>query len=139
LVTANSASFGGDGWHRFSYDALDNMRSWTLAGVKDYQYWYDASNRLTNVRNSAGNTIIGLAYDVQGNLKLKNGQGHVFDYGNRLRKVDGLESYRYDAHGRRISAQEVGAASIVSQYSQDGRLVFQANNRSGTNIDYVHL
>ncbi|REN02063.1 hypothetical protein DSI35_19085, partial [Mycobacterium tuberculosis] len=46
---------------------------------------YDGSNRLTVVRNAGGAAIIGLGYDVQGNLSIKNGQGYQFDFGNRLR------------------------------------------------------
>ncbi|OBU69047.1 hypothetical protein A9K58_04770 [Stenotrophomonas maltophilia] len=139
LVSAGSSHFGGDHWHRFGYDALDNLRSWTLAGVKDHHYWYDANNRLTNVRDSLGNTVTGLAYDVQGNLKVKNGQGYAFDHGNRLRGVDGLESYRYDAHGLRILAHVPGSGNVLSQYAQDGRLVFQSDERQGVNRDFVHL
>lgn len=139
LVSAGASNFGGDAWHRFSYDALDNLRSWTLAGVKDHHYWYDANNRLTNVRDSAGNTIIGLAYDLQGNLQVKNGQSHAFDYGNRLRGVGSLETYRYDAYGRRILAHAPGTGNILSQYAQDGRLVFQNDERTGSDRDFVHL
>jgi YD repeat-containing protein len=41
LTAAGSGSFGGDAWHRMSYDALDNLTSWKLHGVKDYaQYVY---------------------------------------------------------------------------------------------------
>ncbi|HEY4581908.1 MAG TPA: RHS repeat protein [Lysobacter sp.] len=71
LTDAGSASFGGDHWHRFTYDALDNLRSWKLAGVKDYaDYWYNpVNNRLENIRNSAGAAVVGLEYDPQGNLQ----------------------------------------------------------------------
>ncbi|WP_422506603.1 RHS repeat domain-containing protein [Stenotrophomonas sp. GZD-301] len=139
LIAAESSNFGGDSWHRFSYDALDNLTSWMLPGVKDHRYWYDAHNRLTNVRDGAGNTLIGLSYDVQGNLKLKNGLNHVFDYGNRLREVSGKESYRYDALGRRIFASAPGLGVVLSQYAQDGRLVFQSDGRKGLGREYVHL
>ena len=43
-----------------------------------------------------GPTVIGLGYDVQGNLSNKNGVVHEFDYGHRLRSVTGQASYRYD-------------------------------------------
>jgi RHS Repeat. len=55
LTSTGSAMFGGDHWHRFTYDALDNMKSWKLAGVKDYaEYVYDPQNRLGNIKNSGG-------------------------------------------------------------------------------------
>ncbi|MGA6149911.1 RHS repeat-associated core domain-containing protein [Stenotrophomonas sp. NPDC077461] len=88
---------------------------------------------------AAGNTLIGLSYDVQGHLKLKNGLNHVFDYGNRLREVSGKESYRYDALGRRIFASAPGLGVVLSQYAQDGRLVFQSDGRKGLGREYVHL
>uniref|UniRef100_UPI0036DDFF96 RHS repeat domain-containing protein n=1 Tax=Streptomyces zhihengii TaxID=1818004 RepID=UPI0036DDFF96 len=86
-----------------------------------------------------GNTLIGLSYDVQGNLKLKNGLNHSFDFGNRLREVTGKETYRYDALGRRILASAPGLGVVLSQYAQDGRLVFQSDGRKGLGREYVHL
>ncbi|WP_411851535.1 RHS repeat domain-containing protein [Stenotrophomonas sp. LGBM10] len=139
LVAAGSNNFGGDYWHRFTYDALDNLKSWTLPGVKDHHYWYDARNQLTNVRDGAGNTVIGLTYDVQGNLRAKNGVTHNFDLGNRLRGVVGSETYRYDALGRRILAYSPTAGNVLSHYAQDGRLVFQSDGRKGVGREFVHL
>ncbi len=139
LVEAGSHGFGGDAWHRFTYDALDNLKSWTLRGVKDHHYWYDSRNQLTNVRDWAGNTVIGLTYDVQGNLRAKNGVTHSFDLGNRLRGVVGSETYRYDALGRRILASSPTAGNVLSHYAQDGRLVFQSDGRKGVGREFVHL
>lgn len=140
LVAASSPSFGGDGTFRYTYDAVDNIRSSTLAGVKDHQYWYDANNRLTNVQNSAGSTTIGLTYDVQGNLSNRNGVGYRFDYGNRLRSVTGAEAYRYDAHGRRILSEALdGRGTIRSLYGNDGVLRRQDNAREGKVTEYVYL
>ncbi len=129
LTDAGSASFGGDHWHRFAYDALDNMTSWKLAGVKDYaDYVYDA-NRLTSIRNTAGATVVGLAYDAQGNLSNKNGQGYEFDYGNRLRGVTGNEYYRYDGLGRRVTSwKQIDGATTLSQYSHAGQMLFSWGN-----------
>ena len=139
LTAAGSGSFGGNAWHQFTYDALDNLRSWQLPGVKDHQYWYDARNRLTNVRDSHGNTTMGLSHDVQGNLAVRNGLPHVFDFGNRLRSVADKEHYRYDAQGRRIVAT-AASGTLLSQYTQDGRLVFQQDHRAGGVMhEYLHL
>jgi RHS repeat-associated protein len=139
LTAAGSASFGGDHWHRFGYDALDNLKSWTLAGVKDYAaYGYDGANRLTNIRNSQGATVVGLGYDVQGNLANKNGQAFQFDYGNRLRVVPEREEYRYDGHGRRIFAWSPQGL-VLSQYAQDGQLLYQHDERRGKGIEHVYL
>jgi len=141
LVTVGSAIFGGDHWHRFSYDVLDNLKSWTLAGVKDYaNYHYDpGTHRLLSIQNSAGASIVGLSYDVQGNLKNKNGQNYDFDYGNRLREVTGQEYYRYDAHGRRVLGWKPSEGSILSQYTLDGKVFFQEDHRQGKTLYHLYL
>ncbi len=139
LVVAGSPMFGGAGWHRFRYDALDNIRSWSLDGVKADQYWYDAHNRLTNIRNDNGATTVGLAYDVQGNLANKNGQGFRFDYGNRLREAVGKASYRYDADGLRVLATRTDGAAEESLYRRGGQLVYQFNRGSGLQTETLYL
>jgi RHS repeat-associated protein len=138
LTGAGSASFGGDHWHRFSYDALDNIKSWKLGGVKDYaDYVYDAQNRLTGIRNTAGATVMGIAYDPQGNLQNKNGQIYSFDYGNRLREFIGKEYYRYDGLGRRVLNGRQTTVG-VSQYSQSGQLVYQEDSTQGSS-EHIYL
>jgi RHS repeat-associated protein len=125
LTGTGSQMFGGDHWHRFTYDALDNLKSWKLAGVKDYaDYAYDAKNRLTNIKNSAGATVTGLDYDVQGNLANKNGQLYGFDFGNRLRYVPSKEFYRYDGLGRRVQTTRDDGTQTLWQYGQAGQMLF---------------
>lgn len=139
LVQATSPAFGGDGIVRYTYDALDNIRSAKVVGRKDHAYTYDGNNRLTNVRASDGATTIGLAYDAQGNLSRRNGQEFVFDFGNRLRVAPGPESYRYDAQGRRVLAWLSGSGSILSMYDSEGRLRRQQSERDGRSREYLYL
>ncbi|MEA5668066.1 RHS repeat protein [Stenotrophomonas sp. MH1] len=139
LAQATSPSFGGGGQVSYSYDALDNLRTTKLAGVKQYNYWYDAANRLSNIVNDAGATVIGFAYDTQGNLANKNGQTFQFDYGNRLRNAVGKETYRYDGHGRRVVSWSPSQGSIISMYGQDGVLRRQDNDRKANSVEYVYL
>lgn len=140
LVAAGSPSFGGDGWHRFTYDVLDNMRSWTLAGVKDHHYYYDPSrNQLNNVNTSVGATVVALEYDVQGNLAARNSQGYAFDFGNRLRQVVGKESYRYDGLGRRVLAWHPTQGNILSMYGQDGVMRYQHDFRANKVFNHIYL
>jgi RHS repeat-associated protein len=151
LIAAGSASFGGDHWHRFTYDVLDNLTSWRLGadangrGGKDYaEYYYDpASHLLTSIRNSSGAATVGFGYDVRGNLHEKNGLEYRFDLGNRLRTVHApdntvLEAYRYDGHGRRILAK-AGAGAIFSLYAQDGSLLWERDERAGKHVDHLYL
>ncbi|MCD9033499.1 hypothetical protein LDO32_17440, partial [Luteimonas sp. Y-2-2-4F] len=138
LTGAGSASFGGDHWHRFKYDALDNLYSWTHAGVKDYsQYVYDHNFRVIQIRNAAGAAQVTLSYDAQGNVAQRNGRAHVFDYGNRLLQVP-EEWYTYDAHGRRQLACSPSACNY-HHYGQDGRLYYSNNNRTGRRENYLYL
>jgi RHS repeat-associated protein len=140
LITSASAMYGGsDHTHRFSYDVLDNIKSWQHAGVKDYaDYVYDASHRLVNIRNTAGATVVGLAYDPQGNLSNKNGQGYGFDYGNRLRTVAGKEAYRYDGLGRRVqSTRTDGSQTTLWQYSQAGQMLFSSTWNGASYLNHT--
>lgn len=140
LTAAGSAMFGGDHWHRFTYDALDNMKSWKLAGIKDYAEYVYTQNRLTNIKNSAHASIVGLDYDVQGNLANKNGQAYLFDYGNRLRSIVNKENYRYDGHGRRVLAWEVASTqSILSMYANGGQLMYEENYRPNAQKATEHI
>jgi len=134
----------------YAYDVLDNLTRVQVGATanlaaRDHHYCYDSNTRrLSNVKTSgcSGATVIGLEYDVQGNLANRNGVGHTFDYGNRLRLVQQgstwIESYRYDAHGRRARSWHSGGA-LRSVYGQDGALRFQRNDRTGKAVDYIQL
>jgi hypothetical protein len=139
LTQATSTAFGGDGIYRYTYDTLDNIRSAKLSGKRQHNYWYDASNRLTNIQDNAGATIGAIGYDVQGNVQNKNGDFFQFDYGNRLRSVANKEAYWYDAYGRRIRAWSPSLGNILSMYGQDGALRRQNNDREGKNYEYIQL
>ncbi len=141
LRTASSAMFGADPLMEYSYDGLDNLKRVKGAG-KDLTYIYDGANRLTNVVNSVGGaTVVGLGYDVQGNLANKNGQAYGFDYGNRLRYSSAQESYRYDASGRRVSAFSPAPdrIEIRSFYDASGVLRYQHDFRRNKVFNYVYL
>ncbi|WP_175502021.1 RHS repeat-associated core domain-containing protein [Pseudoxanthomonas sp. YR558] len=141
LTAAGSAMFGGsDHYHRFTYNALDNITSWKHAGVKDYAEYVYSQNRLTNIKNSGGASVVGLEYDPQGNLAVKNNQTYQFDYGNRLRVVSGKEHYRYDGRGRRVLAWDVASTnSILSMYSNAGQLLYQEDYKNGKNQENIYL
>lgn len=138
LRKATSPGFGGNGVIEYDYDPLDNMITNRLGGVRDHRYWYDVNNRLTNVIQGDGTTIVGLSYDAQGNLVNRNGQTFSYDHGRRMKSADGLESYRYDGWGRRTLAI-AGDGEIASMYGQDGLLRRQSNARDGMAYDYVYL
>lgn len=139
LTQATSAAFGGGGVFRYTYDVLDNIRSAKLGTIKQHNYYYDARNRMTTVNRDDGSAIMGLDYDVQGNLAKKNGEVFRFDYGNRLRDGAGKELYAYDAHGRRVGNYSTSLGDILSFYGNDGVLRRQHNKRTGKELEYVSL
>lgn len=92
------------------------------------------------MRNAGGAAIIGLGYDVQGNLSIKNGQGYQFDFGNRLRVATSLERYRYDGHGRRSSVIDAGSGKNRHYlYSQGGALAYLWDQGTGERTQYIQL
>jgi len=136
LKTVQSAAFGAAA---YTYDALDNLRS-AKVGTRNRNHVFDATNRLTNVVDvGTGATVTGLSYDVQGNLANRNGTVFNFDYGNRLRSVTGAESYQYDSQGRRVASVSTAAGTIYSLYDNSGVLRAQRNERTGKEIEYIHL
>jgi len=142
LTSSASAVFGGtDHTHRFTYDALDNLKSWKLGGVKDYaEYVYNSRHQLVNIRDSQGATIVGLDYDEQGNLQNKNGQVYDYDYGNRLRAAIGKELYRYDGHGRRVQVEEPAGNTTFFQYVSSGKIIYQESHRAdGIASEHLYL
>ena len=126
----------------YTYDTLDNLTRVNIGGTatRNHYYCYDAHNQLTNVKTDScnGTSVIGLGYDVRGNLANKNGQLFDFDIGNRLREAVGLESYQYDALGRRVTATAANG-TIYSHYSQAGQLLQQKNERSASTLQYLYL
>lgn len=139
LETADAPiMFGGTA--AYAYDALDNLTRVQFPG-RDHFYCYDQTWRLTNVKTGScsGTTVIGLGYDPRGNLANKNGVSFQFDRSNRLRNVPGKESYRYDAHGRRVSATSPTLGAIYSFYGQDGVLRYQRDERKAEAYDYITL
>ncbi|AUZ56290.1 hypothetical protein B1L07_15755 [Stenotrophomonas acidaminiphila] len=122
----------------YTYDVLDNVTRATV-GSRDHVYWYDANNRLTNVLNGPGGpSIIGLGYDIRGNVINKNGNLFVFDHGNRLRTAQGTDTYRYDAQGRRV--RTAGSDGLLYEmYSLDGKLLWQRDEQLGLRFQHIYL
>ena len=122
----------------YTYDVLDNITRATV-GSRDHVYWYDANNRLTNVLNGPGGpSIIGLGYDVRGNVINKNGNLFVFDHGNRLRTAQGTDTYRYDAQGRRV--RTAGSDGLLYEvYNLGGQLLWQRDEQIGMRYEHIYL
>jgi RHS repeat-associated protein len=143
-TTSGSTVFGTA---TYGYNVLDNLTTVNVTGgskVRNHTYVYDANNQLANVKNTVGNdTVIGLEYDFQGNLKNKNGVLYDFDFGNRLRTVtdtpaDKTSTYIYDGLGRRVR-DTVDGLSKHSHYLQNGQLSMVGDSRTNKVSEYVYL
>ncbi|WP_202841027.1 RHS repeat domain-containing protein [Luteimonas saliphila] len=145
VVSGNGSSNPMFGTATYTYDVLDNLTGTNVTGgnqPRNHYYCYDATWRLTNVKTGScsGTTVMGLGYDVQGNLANQSGRTYAFDFGNRLRSNSGspASNYAYDGHGRRVLDQ-VGTGKKYTHYLQDGRLSMTADERLGKVAEYVYL
>jgi len=142
LKTASAPGLWGS--ESYTYDALDNIRSRVKDG-QTYDYVYDGLNRLRDLK--IGNTAVhSYWYDLQGNTICRqtdgclNGGTLTFDLANRLQRYDGVQSYRYDAWGRRVTKTNLtSGADTSSLYSQGGQLMLEHDSAANTINDYVYL
>jgi RHS repeat-associated protein len=122
----------------YGYDGLDNLRI-ADHGARQYRYNYDAANRLANIKNPAGTTLITLAYDARGNTTSKNSQAFVFDAVNRMNQVTGQQVYRYDGQGRRVQTTDADGKTTFWIYSQSGQVLYTSEARRNQNLAYIYL
>lgn len=124
LVTAS-------GEHRYGYDALSRLTSWTQPTGTITSYAYDAAGNLTSkggatfTHDAAGQiTNPGFAHDADGNLTSDGARSYTYDAAGRLTKVtkssDGslIAAYRYDHRGLRI---EKTTPAATTRYSWDNQ------------------
>ena len=141
-LTAVASPMWGGGAASYTYDALDNLTRVAVpatlaAPARDHTYHY-TDNRLSSVTNTVGGaTVIGLGYDLQGNVDNKNGTLYSFDFGNRLRSAAG-NSYRYDAHGRRVKTSSA-AGDVYFVYGQSGQLYWTRDQRDQQRRRFIYL
>jgi YD repeat-containing protein len=143
LATASSPMFAlpgqTSGTASFFYNEADSMSRMNMPG-RDLQFQVDFRWRLSEVINAtAGNQRTSYTYDARGNVSRRGSQEFVFDLGNRLREAKGLETYGYDASGRRTEARTATQGSILSFYSSDGVLRHQRDMRRGEATDFIYV
>ena len=142
LTHATSLMFGAAS---YTYNALDNLTSLNVTAgtlARNYVYAYESgTNRLGGVKDAAtGATVVGFGYDVQGNLQNRNGVGHDFDFGNRLREVVNKEvGYAYDGHGRRVRAVSgyMNPRTRGFMYDKEGKLTYATTSGSASSYFYL--
>ncbi|MDQ7095870.1 DNRLRE domain-containing protein [Desulfosporosinus sp. PR] len=107
----------------FSYDANGNLTGVAMYGT-NYQYGYDAENRLTTVKDAGGQVIASYTYDADGNRlsKTANGKTTLYHY------FQGQLMY------------ETVDSTITALYlrSSDGKLLGVRLNQNGVNNYYYY-
>jgi YD repeat-containing protein len=104
-----------------AYDGAGNQITLTNRRSKQWQFWFDAANRLTNTITPMGRTNV-TAFNDRGLVRaITNslGQGTSFSYDARGRVTNrtdlvGTNAYQYDGNGNLTSITNVGRASSQS-------------------------
>ena len=135
LTSAQAAGLWGT--ETYSYDPLNNIRSRVSDG-QTYSYNYDATNRLASITNGSA-TAFSFGYDNRGNVTTKNTTSLVFDQKNQLTQIPGLDSYAYDASGRRVLKTPTSGNPTYYFYTQDGQLLYQFEANTTKSTDYIFL
>ncbi|WP_250633078.1 hypothetical protein [Pinirhizobacter soli] len=135
LTSANASNLWGT--ESYTYDTLNNIQTLTTAGVTN-TYNYDASNRLASVTSGAS-TVSSFGYDARGNVTLRNSVPMVFDEANRLTQITGLDTYTYDAQGRRVKKAPATGTPTYYAYNQAGQLMWQYDLATTNGTDYIYL
>ena len=155
LLTADSNSTKQNNDFSYSYDAVGNRTSKTVAGATQH-FIYSHGNRLEEVRNTSinGPIVYRFAYDDNGSMTAKlNGTGQTllnvtYDQ-RRLASVMAIDNvpnslaFKYDANAYRIEKQNssgskkyyLEAEHLESVYDENDQL--QANYLRGAVVDEI--
>lgn len=135
LTSATAANLYGT--ESYTYDPINNLRTRLTQG-QTLTYTYDASNKLTSIMQGA-TAINSLTYNAQGDTIGQNSTTLAFDAKHQLTSVPGLESYSYDAAGRRVVKQPVSGSPTYSFYNQAGQLMVQYTSGTATTSNFIYL
>ncbi len=130
LLTANASALWGNA--SFTYDDTDNLKTATVGGVQTSFTISATTNRATAM--VTGGVTTPLNYDVQGHLIQKGNQSYTFDRSDLLLGLPGLETYRYDADGRRAVIDSNGQQRLAI-YDHMGRLLVELEPGLATGCD----
>jgi len=139
LTSAAAPNLFVNGPESYTYDPINNLRTRLTQG-QTRTYNYDATNKLTSITQGAS-TIESLGYNPQGDVTADYSTGTTlaFDAKHQLTGVPGLESYSYDAAGRRVEKQPVSGSATYYFYDQAGQLMYQYDLGTATATDFIYL
>ena len=126
------------GTEQYTYDPLNNLRTRLTQGQTNV-YTYGPTNQLASITR-AGSTIGSFGYDNLGNETGRNGATLQFDQKNQLLQIPGVDSYQYDAAGRRtVKTAASGGASTYTFYDHAGQLLYQIDQGTSQATDFIYL
>jgi YD repeat-containing protein len=137
LTSATASNLYGT--ESYTYDPINNLRTRLTQG-QTLTYNYDATNKLTSITQGAG-TFESVGYNPQGDViaDYTTGTTLAFDAKHQLTGIPGLESYSYDAAGRRVVKQPAGGSPTYYFYGQAGQLMYQYALGTATTTNFIYL
>lgn len=131
---------------RFSYDGLDNLRTFKM-GAADFSYAHDSAGRLQSVSQAwVTSPILNYSHNARGQMTGRQFDGQHFtlswDAAHRVTQTWNsgftvVETYRYDAHNHRVRTVRGGEA-LYQIYTQSGDLLLESST-SGSVRKYARL
>ncbi|MEW9625817.1 hypothetical protein [Rhodanobacter geophilus] len=125
------------GAESYTYDPINNLRTRLTQG-QTLTYNYDATNKLTSITQGA-TSIDSFTYNPQGDTIGENSTMATFDARHQLTSIPGLESYSYDAAGRRVEKQPASGSPTYYFYDQAGQLIVQYAPGTAMTTHFIYL
>jgi RHS repeat-associated protein len=154
LDNVRVATFG-DSTFSYSYDGQQRLSAIALNGAPYHTYTHnDQGDTLSRVRivDTSPDQLFtngfeavfpqrpSRALDAFRSVAYAPNQQYTYDRAHRLVDVQNIESYHYDAHGRRVATlRATDQVRHYQVYSQAGQLLHSEDLRIGVAIDYLHL
>jgi RHS repeat-associated protein len=160
MTSANAPAQLGN--ESYAFDALDNPRRASI-GSNIFTHTINAQNRLTQIQKD-GALHFSYSHNAQGDTTLRQQVGMAaenifangfenaarapefapvqvlnYDRAHRLTSITGVESYQYDAHGRRVRTTGSNGLQRYQLYSNAGVLMNTEDQRTNEVIDYINL
>ena len=160
MINANAVNQLGN--ETYGFDALDNVRRASI-GSSTFIHSLDAQNRLSQIQKD-GAPHFSDSHNAQGDTMLRQQLGAAqenifangfenaarapefapvqvlnYDRAHRLTSITGVESYQYDAHGRRVRTTGSNGQQRYQLYSNAGVLMHTEDQRTNEVIDYINL
>ncbi|MBD8900351.1 fibronectin type III domain-containing protein, partial [Rhodanobacter sp. DHG33] len=137
LTSATAANLYPGGPESYTYDPINNLRTRLTQG-QTLTYNYDTTNKLTSITQGS-TSIASFTYNPQGDTTGNNTATLSFDAKHQLTNYPGVESYSYDAAGRRVVKQPASGSPTYYFYNQAGQLLYQYAPGTATTSNFIYL